>query len=240
MCTVTWFIAEQKLQLWFNRDEQKTRSHAQAPEVVANNAIKAIYPIDPDGGGTWMSVNNAGIIVCLLNNYRAAAQNDANRTQWTSRGKLVQQLATLTSHQAIASAISSQDMAQYRAFHLMVLSLDQQIFFNWDGRHLTTNKAPAYYSSSSFDTANVLAGREKQYQAYVQSNGYQSVATALDFHRSHLPQKSAYSVCMHRDDANSTSLSHLTVTQNAVSFCYWNAPPCESVNIASHRTTLSR
>lgn len=224
MCTVTWFIDQQNLQLSFNRDEQKTRAHAVPPGLVNIDGVNVVYPVDPDGGGTWISVNDGGFIVCLLNNYRHAAPLE--QKNWTSRGKLVQQLASLTSHQAIEAAINGQDMLQYRAFHLLVLNIDQQLSFNWNGHTLGHEQAPAYFSSSGFDTMNVLAGREQQYKTHQPIDNAQA---ALDFHSSHQPQKSAYSVCMHRDDANTTSLCHISVGAKDICFDYWNAPPCEAI-----------
>ncbi|MFT4929261.1 MAG: hypothetical protein ACI8WB_005392, partial [Phenylobacterium sp.] len=169
MCTASWFITNQQLQLTFNRDEKKTRSDALPPQLRVIDGIKTLQPTDPDAGGTWMSVNEAGIIVCLLNNYRDTSSTTPittpTSTPWTSRGKLVQQLATLTSHQAIDAELARQTLSQYQPFHLIILSLEQQMLFNWNGKQLTEGIAPAFLTSSGFDTTGVLAGRAQQFIA---------------------------------------------------------------------------
>ncbi|MFT5162372.1 MAG: hypothetical protein ACI9FJ_000947 [Alteromonadaceae bacterium] len=223
MCTATWNISEQKLLLAFNRDEQRARPHALPPIITQLNQVKAVYPIDPQGGGSWISVNDAGVIICLLNNYLHAAPKE--QKDWTSRGKLITELASLTSHQSINEHINNQGMDQYRAFHLMVLSLDEQTLFTWNGKKLKREKASAYLSSSGFDTHNLLAGRKSQYQMRTIT----SRTAALDFHTSHQPQKSAYSVCMHRSDAHTTSLSVIEVSEQNISFDYFDGPPCKAL-----------
>jgi len=62
------------------------------------------------------------------------------------------------------------------------------------------------------------------------------VKAQLNLHQSHYPQKGAYSICMHRDDATTVSLSHLFINQNQVIFNYHNGSPCE--NHSSTTNTL--
>ncbi len=45
-------------------------------------------------------------------------------------------------------------------------------------------------------------------------------------HRSHRPEKGAYSICMHREDARTVSFSHVTSKRNGVAFAYVAGPPC--------------
>jgi hypothetical protein len=59
-----------------------------------------------------------------------------------------------------------------------------------------------------------------------------------EFHRSHWPAAGPYSVCMHRDDAATASLSVVTVTRDAVQFVYHGAAPC--VEVEAERVVLAR
>ena len=47
------------------------------------------------------------------------------------------------------------------------------------------------------------------------------------YHRSHFPEPSAYSVCMHREEARTQSLTRVDVTLGEVRMLYHAGPPCE-------------
>ena len=85
MCTVTW-VHEQAggYHLFSSRDEKRTRSVALTPELYETSGVRWMAPLDPDGGGSWVAVNEFGFSVCLLN---------GNGTPGTlSRGRLVTEL----------------------------------------------------------------------------------------------------------------------------------------------------
>ncbi|HEX5085378.1 MAG TPA: hypothetical protein VFY40_25355, partial [Blastocatellia bacterium] len=46
------------------------------------------------------------------------------------------------------------------------------------------------------------------------------------FHSSHFPAASAYSTCMHRDDARTVSFSKVNVSQDGIEFFYHADSPC--------------
>ena len=48
----------------------------------------------------------------------------------------------------------------------------------------------------------------------------------MDFHTSHAPIPSAYSPCMHRDNADTVSFSLVTVADGVIEFAYLPMPPC--------------
>ena len=63
MCTVSWFHTELGYELFFNRDEQKSRPTALEPRRFKQNNIESLMPIDPLGGGSWIATNNRGSTV---------------------------------------------------------------------------------------------------------------------------------------------------------------------------------
>ena len=99
--------------------------------------------------------------------------------------------------------------------------------FVWDGhcarieRNVTTPK-----SSSSVDSKNVKKTRKDLFRDLnlVESKDAEHY---INYHSSHLPSRSKDSVCMHRDDANTVSLSHVKVSKDGVFFAYADGPPCE-------------
>jgi hypothetical protein len=63
----------------------------------------------------------------------------------------------------------------------------------------------------------------------------------LQFHRQHRPQQpegDSYSVCMHRPDAGSVSLTAVAVSEDQVQMLYQPGPPCENRPVAEQ--SLSR
>ena len=55
MCTLTWWrdgSGSGTYEVFFNRDEKKTRSVAEPPKIISDYGLEFVAPIDPDGGGT--------------------------------------------------------------------------------------------------------------------------------------------------------------------------------------------
>ncbi len=77
MCTVTWSTRADGYDLFFNRDEHRARGTAIGPLTHTRPGARVIAPLDPDGGGTWLAVNEHGLSHCLLNYYAADAAADA-------------------------------------------------------------------------------------------------------------------------------------------------------------------
>ena len=75
-------------------------------------------------------------------------------------------------------------------------------------------------TSSSFKDPNVAALRQKVFAEMVSQQGKLDADLLHQFHRSHLPDRGPYSVCMHRDDAATVSLSTVKVTRDTIEFIY--------------------
>src|ERR1041384_8245608 len=67
VCTVSWVHQPGGYHLLCNRDEKRTRGAAFAPQVLERGGVRYIAPIDSECGGTWLSANEFGLSVCLLN-----------------------------------------------------------------------------------------------------------------------------------------------------------------------------
>ena len=73
MCTLTYLLNDFGDELFFNRDEQRSRLPTIPPKF--NQTRNAIYPVDPQGEGTWLAVNQQGLTLALLNYYQAPFNN---------------------------------------------------------------------------------------------------------------------------------------------------------------------
>ena len=120
------------------------------------------------------------------------------------------------------------DLTRFPPFTLVTLArFAEPTIWHWNGQKLWSemDAAALPLSSSSFLTAEVIDARRQYFQQLI-GNGTPDAATLPVFHRSHEPERGAYSVCMHRDDANTVSFSHVRVTADKVEFAYQDGPPC--------------
>lgn len=136
MCTLSWWISESERGIVFNRDERRTRSRGEAPRIVEmENGTRILMPRDPDAGGTWLGVNDSGLIIALLNNYPF---HIPPRTNQISRGQLVVDLLRRTrSAEQCMDELNSRDCSIYQGFLLFALGHnDGQLALKWDGLDL--------------------------------------------------------------------------------------------------------
>jgi hypothetical protein len=68
MCTLSIIFARDNvLRVAMNRDELDSRPPALPPRVVQCGTTRAIMPIDPQSRGTWIAVNDFGVVLAVLN-----------------------------------------------------------------------------------------------------------------------------------------------------------------------------
>ena len=68
MCTVTIIPVDQGgFRLVSNRDELRTRPHAQPPSLQRTpGGGEGLWPVDAGAGGTWIAATRAGLALTLL------------------------------------------------------------------------------------------------------------------------------------------------------------------------------
>jgi hypothetical protein len=227
MCTLTWLTKPDGYQIFFNRDELITRQQAQSPLIHTYNGVKVICPIDPDHGGTWITVNQYALSLALLNKYED--EKSVQPDLWKSRGILVSELSSLPNQVAVVEALNAADLFAIKAFDLIIFEPRKlPVQMTWNGTELIRTVGPKMpLTSSSFDTLNVISSRKKYFEESM-SAGDISEQLLISFHNSHSPKRGPYSVCMHRDDGYTVSFSRIDADSNKVSFAYKNGPLCET------------
>lgn len=88
MCSVTWSLSDTGYQVFFNRDEQRSRALALPPAIYDRQGVAVMMPLDPQGQGSWISLNQFGLSLCLLNNYQGRVPDGT----LISRGLLLKSL----------------------------------------------------------------------------------------------------------------------------------------------------
>ncbi|NND81450.1 MAG: hypothetical protein HKN50_03400 [Gammaproteobacteria bacterium] len=225
MCTLTWFLNSDGYELFFNRDESIARARAQLPTVQATEQVQYIAPTDADAGGTWIAVNQHGIAVCLLNHYQY--QQMASYKKWISRGEVVRQFAGLSTLAEARPRFRKLALQDYRAFRMLIIDAGgKNCLCVWDGHQARVEQQVTPLKSSSAADAHRVKRLRRDLFATSGLAQSQQRDAFLDYHASHVPNKSAHSVCMHRPEANTVSLSHLRVTADEVQFRYADGAPC--------------
>jgi hypothetical protein len=227
MCTMTWVVKDGGYELFFNRDERVSRSRAELPSIQQVDEVQYLSPTDADAGGTWIAANQFGITVCLLNHYEF--EQIVTYKQWTSRGEIVRSFATTKDLAVVEQRFFQLDLEDYRAFRMFVIDRDgSNRLCVWDGHkaRIEVNVATPK-SSSSVDAKHVKSLRKQLFREMDLHNSKDS-SHFIKYHSSHVPTMSMDSVCMHREDANTVSFSHVKVCSESVKFAYADGAPCRA------------
>lgn len=237
MCTVSWTAARGGYDLLFNRDELNTRAPELPPAPGVHDGVAALAPRDGDHGGTWLLANEFGLTVALLNDYAAPWRPPAAAPRF-SRGHLVFACAAAAGHADVVAAVSRQPLERTPAFHLLALSpAEGAQVLHWDGADLARRVPPPelpLLTSSSFETAAVIARRTWRFGTAVRTPAAPEVRELTAYHRHYDRGEGAPSVLMRRPDASTRSLAHVTVHEGRVDLRY------EPVRWALHGPVLLR
>lgn len=238
MCTVSWLHTANGYELFCNRDEQRARATAWPPRVRERRGVRFSAPIDGASGGAWLGVNQFGLTLCLLNRYDV--QPHEPRAEYLSRGWLLLELLACRSATQVRQWLAEQRLGPFQPFTLAAVQAARSThLFEWDGKQLTLDEAGEArlpLTSSSFATASVVAARRQQFaQLRPTARGAEALA---QFHRSHTPAPGAYSVCLHRDNAQTVSFSHLKIDRSHATFLYFPQAPCAIAGVTPYATRL--
>ncbi|MBY0261387.1 MAG: NRDE family protein, partial [Phycisphaerales bacterium] len=120
MCTVTLVRpAPGSLRLVFNRDEQRSRAASTPPREFELAGRRALMPIDPDSGGTWIGASDAGVVACLLN-----ANPPTRSAEWAgrkSRGLIVPAILAASGFDEARQIAWKIEAGKFPPFRLLVV-----------------------------------------------------------------------------------------------------------------------
>lgn len=214
-------MEDSSYEIFFNRDELRTRQKAHAPAIHIKNEIKAIYPVDPDGNGSWIFTNEFGLSAALLNYNITLPQKD-----FVSRGTLITEIAFEKTIEDMLNVIKSKNLEDYRGFTVCLFEISKSpLIYRWNGENLTCMPPIQPIMSSSVNIEQVERNRTQVYNDLIRENG-DTRKTHLNFHHSHSPEKSYQSTCMHREDAKTVSFSHIIYKDGKTQFSYKGESPC--------------
>ena len=146
MCTISWYQDKSGYSVYFNRDESKERPLAIPPQTQTAESIRAIYPTDPKGGGTWFAVSEYGCVFALLNYY----QGRTPKGRLNSRGFIVKSAVQCRDFNSLSEFVSGLDLTKFAPFSLMAFFPDHHSasgdvpMLRWTGKTLETQSHLAH------------------------------------------------------------------------------------------------
>lgn len=222
MCTISWSDpAAGTFDVIFNRDEKHTRPSAEPPREQVCGSLRALFPVDPQGGGTWMGVNERGLVAALLNGYVESALQRSSGA--ASRGRLVTSLLGAVDLQVARKSLRSAGVAELPSFHLFLFQPGfSPCRFWWDGVALREEPLPVQpvFTTSGFSPREVISSRLDLFGNMFPAGATIDTAQRLEFHRSQQPSPGAHAVCMYRSDAATRSIGRITIASGLARFDY--------------------
>jgi len=237
VCTLAlaWQVfADTPLAVAANRDELLDRPSE--PPAVRNWETRVLAPLDVEAGGTWIGVNEHGVVVAITNRW-----TDAQLQGDRSRGLLVRDaLRHETSEDAVRFVERDLDARAYEGFNLVVADAATAILVEWDGRRRLRHFDPGVHvvvNVGADGAFTIPKGRADIAQA--QAENAEAVRTALqpepgEDSRAWLDRAASvvadheYGVCVHRDGFGTRSSSLLRVTDSGITYEYADGPPCRT------------
>ncbi|MFW6363983.1 MAG: NRDE family protein [Spirochaeta sp.] len=249
MCTLTWQIRNDRYDLFFNRDELVTRAEA-LPPAVHNHRVRRIYPTDPEGGGTWIAVNEAGLSACIFNWYSMETihhlqPQTPDAETFVSRGTIVSAVSRRTSIARAEHFVRDLPLLHYRPFMLLLTEPGSRPrLLRWSGEQLSALQSISPpITTSGIDPERILKRRTQAYQdlglskdgnAAASEDQYnQQLLKLMTYHRSRFPDSPGDSVAMKRKEAETVSLTHVAVGNEEICMHYYPGNPGEEA-AASH------
>lgn len=239
MCTLTLVRGDgRRVRVVCSRDEQRSRSAALPPSRHERAGRVCVMPIDPVSRGSWIGVNDAGLIGALLN----ANPAEASSTGARSRGELVPQLLGLTSVEESLRFCSGIDGSLYAPFTLLVAALDDGAVLSSDGRTLRVvarraPDAPLMLTSSGLGDHLVEPCRRALFRELFDRSG-DPLDAQHAFHAHRWKDRPHLSVLMSRADARTVSRTTVDLLDDEATVTY---TPLDDAGApqASHTVSLA-
>lgn len=231
MCTLSWLPRAGGHTFWHGRDERTTRLPGEPPSIVRRGMRRALAPRDGDAGGTWVGVNDAGLTLGLANLYPAEGVGETVPPPGlVTRGRIIDDLLPAGTAAEARGLLGAMDPRDFAPFTLAVLEPGRPAeLHRWDGARLETRTttAPGLLLTSSGAGRRIEELRWSEYARL--APGSPPAAEDIEaLHRSHLESLGADSFCMHREEAETASLTRVDVGPGGIRMVYTPGPPCRT------------
>jgi hypothetical protein len=243
MCTLTIVHAgNQFVRICFNRDERPTRPSAIPPQAQQFGSHTALLPTDPESGGTWLAVNDAGLVLAVLNVTQSGSGQLSRPLR--SRGTIIPSVLDCDSPAAaLASAERLLNYREFAPFRLVLIGQGVIADVRWDGREAMVmsrlmGSTPQLFTSSGLGD-HLVEGVRRELFTELLSGAPETWLPAQDaFHKHVWPGHEHLSVNMTRATARTVSFSKIDLTAGEVTFAYRPGPPDGTADFTTVRLPL--
>lgn len=238
MCTLTVVpLPAGRVRVAFNRDESRTRPPGLPPARRRVGGRDAVLPTDPASGGTWLAVNDAGLVLAVLN---ATPPDPGPRpVPARSRGAII---PALLGYGSVAAALAELDRAvrypDFAPFRLVFAGGGLVADVRWDGRgpmvaSRLLGGRPVLFTSSGLGDHVVEGVRRELFEGAFAGPADGWEAAQDEFHRHRWPDRPYLSVNMDRADARTVSHAVIDLADAGATVTYHpdapNRPAARSV-----------
>ncbi|MCC6153238.1 MAG: NRDE family protein [Candidatus Hydrogenedentes bacterium] len=215
MCTVTVHRSTDRLLVTMNRDEARDRA-PELPPAIYQSDVSWLAPSDSARGGTWIGVNNRGVVACLLNGY---VEGDSflreKNTEGKSRGAIIPWLMALGSAHVIRdAAMTNFDPHRFMSFSLLVADQQTLDAYHWRGgdelAHESHRDEWSFFSSSSWKTEEVIAWRRRAFDDWREGD-CATIGALPTLHVLHPDGKHEWSPLMDRERTCTRSITQIEI-----------------------------
>jgi hypothetical protein len=225
MCTVTIVPRVDGFRVACNRDEHCSRPPALGPRRYQLRPRMAVFPTDPQSGGTWIGANDAGLAMALLNRTEGswAGPTLQQRPQY-SRGLVIPPLLEFDTLQKVLVSVQTLNPGLFAPFRLVIVQGREVGSAMSDGRVVSIDRSrltePMLFTSSSLGDAVVDGPRRCLFDDMVHGNRDSWLHAQLAFHSHRWRDRPELSVQMKRPEAATVSRSIVDVLADRVDFEY--------------------
>lgn len=241
MCTVTFWPTRRGYRLAMNRDEQLLRPAGLRPAPHTTAGRLSLRPSEPTGG-SWITVNDGGAAVALINWYSVAWRPVGNVV---SRGGVPVALQTADTAAEAHTELDRLPLDRIAPFRLIgVFPREGELReWRWDGADLRSLEhpwGPEHWASSGFDEPAAQAARRAVFLRAASQPGAGSPAWLRRLHADHGPARGPLSTCMHRSDAATVSYCEIEVDDAQAATTYADGPLCQAHPLHRSRIALAQ
>jgi uncharacterized protein with NRDE domain len=238
MCTLS-FIPKPDggFHITHNRDEVIYRNSESLPTKLNINNLELISPIDPESGGTWITMANNGTIACLLNGGFEKHTRDLPYRH--SRGIII---FDFFNYNGLHDFLVNYDLSNIEPFTLIIYNNDELFEIVWDGEQKHMRKLdkhePHFYSSSTLYNAEMKLERKTWFRDWLSQKETPSLKEILEFHHCAGKENEEYGLLMKRSELLQTiSISSIERKPKELSLVYENLLSHE---ITEHKLKIKR
>jgi len=234
MCTVTLVPLPGEsgvpagIRFMCNRDESRDRPAALAPVTKTFNRTRAVFPVDAVSEGTWVAVNDAGLIMTLLNRNPTDMRGVVFPGK-ISRGGIIPSLLHADSLAQALELIDQIDGSLYPPFRLVVADTQTIVDVVSGADGLAVNRDsisyPVMLTSSGLGDEIVEGPRRRLFNHTFEYDRHAGPAQQDEYHRHQWGDHPELSVAMEREDAITVSVTTIDLSAQSAVLTYRPAPP---------------